>query len=32
VLKSDDPEKVVGVLRNAGFDVWEADEAYHANC
>jgi len=32
VLKSDDPEKVVAVLRNAGFDVWEADEAYHANC
>ena len=32
VLKSDDPEKVVTVLRNAGFDVWEADEAYHANC
>ena len=32
VLKSDDPEKVVTVLRNAGFDVWVADEAYHANC
>ncbi len=32
VLKSDDAEKVVTVLRNAGFDVWEADEAYHANC
>lgn len=31
VLKSDDPEKVVTVLKNAGFDVWEADEAYHAN-
>ena len=32
VLKSDDPEKVVMVLKAAGFDVWEADEAYHANC
>lgn len=31
VLKSDDPIKVVNVLKNAGFDVWEADEAYHAN-
>lgn len=31
VLKSDDPEKVVAVLKHAGFDVWEADEAYHAN-
>ena len=31
VLKSDDPEKVVTVLKNAGFDVWEADEAYHSN-
>lgn len=31
VLKSDDPLKVVEVLKNAGFDVWEADEAYHAN-
>lgn len=32
VLKSDDPEKVVTILRENGFDVWEADEAYHANC
>ena len=32
VLKSDDPAKVVAVLKAAGFDVWEADEAYHANC
>lgn len=31
ILKSDDPLKVVEVLKNAGFDVWEADEAYHAN-
>ena len=31
VLKSDNPEKVVAVLKNAGFDVWEADEAYHAD-
>ncbi len=32
VLKSDNPAKVVEVLKNSGFDVWEADEAYHANC
>ena len=32
VLKSDDPVKVVTILRENGFDVWEADEAYHANC
>ena len=32
VLKSDNPEKVVAILRENGFDVWEADEAYHANC
>ena len=31
VLKSDDPEKVVTILKENGFDVWEADEAYHAN-
>ena len=31
VLKSDDPKKVVKILRENGFDVWEADEAYHAN-
>lgn len=32
VLKSDNPAKVVEVLKESGFDVWEADEAYHANC
>ncbi len=32
VLKSDDPMKVVTILRENGFDVWEADEAYRANC
>ena len=32
VLKSDDATKVVSVLREAGFDVWGADEAYRANC
>lgn len=32
VLKSDAPEKVAKVLKANGFDVWEADEAYHANC
>ena len=32
VLKSDEPEKAVDVLRENGFDVWSADEAYKANC
>lgn len=32
VLKSNDPAKVVTILKENGFDVWEADEAYHANC
>lgn len=32
VLKSDVPEKAVEILRASGFDVWGADEAYHANC
>ena len=32
VLKSDNPEKVVEVIKGSGFDVWKADEAYHANC
>ena len=32
VMKSDDPEKVVTILRENGFDVWEADEAYRVNC
>jgi hypothetical protein len=31
VLKSDDPQKVVTILKENGFDVWEADEAYRAN-
>ena len=31
ILKSDAPEKVVSVLKENGFDVWDADEAYHAN-
>ena len=32
VLKSDDATKVVSILKANGFDVWEADEAYHVNC
>ena len=32
VLKSDNPKKVVTILRENGFDVWKAAEAYHANC
>ena len=32
ILKSDEAEKVVTILRKNGFDVWEADEAYRANC
>lgn len=31
VIKSDDPQKVVELLKNSGFDVWEENEAYHAN-
>jgi hypothetical protein len=31
VLKSDNPEKVVEILKRNGFDVYGADEAYHAN-
>ncbi len=31
VLKSDDPFKVIDILRNSGFDVYSADEAYRAN-
>ena len=31
VLKSDDPEKVVSILKESGFDVYSADEAYRAN-
>lgn len=32
VLKSDDPMKVVNILKENGFNVWSADEAYKANC
>ena len=32
ILKSDDAQKVVNILRENGFDVWEANEAYRANC
>lgn len=32
VVKSDNPVKVVEILKACGFDVWSADEAYHANC
>ena len=31
VLKSDDPEKVIDILKGSGFDVYSADEAYRAN-
>lgn len=31
ILKSDDPEKVVDILKASGFDVYDADEAYRAN-
>ncbi|MEZ3436957.1 MAG: amino acid-binding protein [Lachnospiraceae bacterium] len=31
VLKSDDPQKVVEILKESGFDVYGADEAYRAN-
>ena len=31
VIKSDDPARVVDILRGSGFDVWEAKDAYVAN-
>ena len=31
VLKSDDPARVVDILKGSGFDVYSADEAYRAN-
>lgn len=31
VLKSDDPERVVDILKASGFDVYSAGEAYRAN-
>jgi hypothetical protein len=31
ILKSDAPEKVVGILKNNGFNVWSEDEAYTIN-
>jgi len=31
VLKSDDPARVTDILKNSGFDVYSADEAYRAN-
>ncbi len=31
VLKTDDPARVVDILRGSGFDVWEADQAYVSN-
>ena len=31
VLKSDDPARVIDILKSSGFDVYSADEAYRAN-
>ena len=31
VLKSDDPDRVTEILKDSGFDVYSADEAYRAN-
>ena len=31
VLKTDDPARVVDILRGSGFDVWEASDAYVSN-
>lgn len=31
VLKSDDPTRVIDILKGSGFDVYTADEAYQAN-
>lgn len=32
VLKTDEPERAAVILHENGFGVWEADEAYRANC
>ncbi|MCD8121343.1 MAG: amino acid-binding protein [Clostridiales bacterium] len=31
VLKCDNPEKAIDILQTSGFDVYDSDEAYHAN-
>ena len=31
VFKSDDPARVIDILKGSGFDVYTADEAYQAN-
>lgn len=31
VMKSDDPARVIDILKGSGFDVYTADEAYRAN-
>ena len=31
ILKSDDPGRVIDILKGSGFDVYSADEAYRAN-
>ena len=31
VLKSDEPGRVIDILKGSGFDVYSADEAYNAN-
>ena len=31
VLKSDEPGRVIDILKGSGFDVYTADEAYRAN-
>ena len=31
VLKSDDPARVIDILKGSGFDVYRGDEAYRAN-
>lgn len=31
VIKSDDPDRVVEILKGNGFDVWSEEEAYRAN-
>ena len=31
VLKSDEPARVIDILKGSGFDVYSADEAYRAN-
>lgn len=31
IIKSDDPLKVIDILKGSEFDVWKEEDVYHAN-